>query len=119
MTTETTDDAALSEGAAEYHADRADRLDRDVQTGLAWETALREENAKLQASLLALVIAIDPDESGGTCRACQCEDAEYDEPHSMDCAYMLARRQLGRGPVEEGGSAVCGDPGERIGVVEG
>lgn len=71
------------------------------------------------AALTNLVVALDPQpDEGSTCWACRSEDAEYDEPHSPDCAYMLARRMIGRGPVEDGGSALVGDPGERAGGVE-
>lgn len=65
-------------------------------------------------ALTALVIALDPEpDEGSTCWVCRCEDAEYDVPHSATCAYAAARRLVGRGPVEDGGSALVGDPGER------
>lgn len=76
--------------------------------------AVNALNALRPDALTALVIALDPEpEAGDLCRVCCCTDPEYDEPHTSDCAYMVARRLVGRGPAEDGGSALLGEPGAR------
>lgn len=87
-----------------------------------WDRYLKADAVApdLFMALTNLVIALDPEpDEGSTCWVCRCEDSEYDEPHSGDCAYMLARRLVGRGPEEDAGPALIGDLGERARGIDG
>lgn len=51
---------------------------------------------QLRSFLAGIIEAIAPEpDAGDTCRVCSCHDAEWDEAHSPDCAYLLARHALG------------------------